>query len=84
MAEGLLKRTNARWAIAVSGIAGPTGGSLEKPVGTIYIAVAEKDGAIDAGKIQAPAERASAIECAVITSLGALWRRLAYQKTTFS
>ena len=38
MVEGVLERTDARAAISVTGIAGPGGGSDEKPVGTIYIA----------------------------------------------
>lgn len=44
MAAGALRVANADIAIAVSGIAGPTGGSEEKPVGTAWIGVALKDG----------------------------------------
>jgi nicotinamide-nucleotide amidase len=39
MAEGVLRLTGSTYAIATSGIAGPGGGSEEKPVGTIWIAV---------------------------------------------
>ena len=43
MAIGAKKNLNANWAIATSGIAGPTGGSKEKPVGLIHFAIAGPD-----------------------------------------
>jgi nicotinamide-nucleotide amidase len=43
MASGALKRSNADVAIAISGIAGPGGGSEKKPVGTVVFARALKD-----------------------------------------
>ena len=43
MAKGVLHSTDSDWAIATSGIAGPTGGTPEKPVGTVWVAVGNKD-----------------------------------------
>lgn len=44
MATGCLKVLRTDYAIAVSGIAGPTGGSQQKPVGTVWIAIASPEG----------------------------------------
>lgn len=43
LAQNVLKKFNSDYAIAVSGIAGPTGATDEKPVGTVWVAVASKN-----------------------------------------
>jgi nicotinamide-nucleotide amidase len=43
MAIGALKHSHAQISVAVSGIAGPSGGNADKPVGTVYFAIAGSD-----------------------------------------
>jgi nicotinamide-nucleotide amidase len=43
MADGALKRSRADVAVAISGVAGPAGGSDQKPVGTVVFARAKRD-----------------------------------------
>ena len=43
-AEGVRERTGATWGLATTGVAGPAGGTDEKPVGTVHVALAGPDG----------------------------------------
>ena len=44
MAEGLLRSSPAHWGIAVTGVAGPGGGTPEKPVGLVWLALIRRGG----------------------------------------
>ena len=46
MAEGVRSATGSEVGLSVTGIAGPTGGSAEKPVGTVYMAVTTPSGTV--------------------------------------
>jgi len=58
MASGALRHSHADFAIAVTGVAGPGGGSAEKPVGTVWIAVASSD-QVDARLFRFDGDRAA-------------------------
>ena len=64
MAEGCLKASGATWALSTTGIAGPDGGSPEKPVGTVFIACAGRgDTAVKALKLRGDRARVRAMTC---------------------
>ena len=41
LAEGIRERTNASFGVGITGIAGPGGGTPEKPVGLVYVAISD-------------------------------------------
>lgn len=68
MAEGILKKSDAHIALSVTGIAGPGGGSPEKPVGIVWFAVAVADG-VEAREAYFSGDRASIRSAAVSYAL---------------
>jgi nicotinamide-nucleotide amidase len=77
MAEGVVARTPARFAIAVTGIAGPDGGTPAKPVGTVWIATCARDDAIaHPTLLQASGDRAEVRAQSVERALALLLARV--------
>ncbi len=77
MAAGALRHSRADWALAVTGIAGPAGGSPEKPVGTVCFAWAGPDGRIDAETRRFAGDRAAVRAQSVAHALRGLLDRAA-------
>lgn len=69
MAQGALQHGHAHIALAVTGIAGPTGGSLDKPVGLVWIAYAQVGGAISASRYLFDGDRARVRGQSVLAAL---------------
>ena len=73
MAEGARRRLKTDLAVSITGIAGPGGGSAEKPVGLVWFGVASKAGTVTEKKIfpgDREAVRTAAIEHALTLLLG--------------
>ncbi len=77
MAAGALKRSGADIAVAVTGVAGPLGGSPEKPVGFVCFGWACRDGAVEAGTAHFAGDRAAVRAASVAAALQGLIERAA-------
>ena len=73
MAVGALAHSDADVAVAVTGIAGPDGGTPEKPVGTVFIAWAHKNGAVKVDKKQFAGNRRQIRAQTVNSALEGMW-----------
>jgi nicotinamide-nucleotide amidase len=83
MAKGCLERTGATYALSATGIAGPDGGSEEKPVGTVFIGVAAHDNhPPTVEKHFLNLDRLSFKQAASILALDLLRRRLVHPQST--
>ena len=76
MADGARQRAGCTYGLATTGIAGPTGGSDEKPVGTVYVALASADSATAVKKFLFPTDRETFKQLAARAALDLLRRRL--------
>lgn len=77
MAEGALRVAGGDFALSVTGVAGPGGGTPEKPVGLVFIGLARKGGGASAKQFRFPGKRAVVREMAVDAALDLLLRELA-------
>ena len=76
MAEGALDRSRASVALAITGIAGPGGGSESKPVGTVCLSVSERGGRRIDRTVQLPGGRPDVRERTTTVTLHLLRRLL--------
>jgi len=75
MATGVRQALRTDWSIAMTGIAGPDGGTPDKPVGTVWIAIAGPDG-VKSAVGHFPGTRQLVIERSALAALNMLRKRL--------
>ena len=69
MAQGAVARAGVDLAVSVTGVAGPGGGTPQKPVGLVYIGVARKDGTARAERRVFPGDRSDIRRAALVEAL---------------
>ena len=75
MAAAVREELEADLGLSVTGIAGPSGGTAEKPVGLVFVALADRSGARP-HRLQLHGDRARIQGWATVASLGLLWKLL--------
>jgi nicotinamide-nucleotide amidase len=81
MAEGARGKAGTDYALATTGIAGPDGGSEEKPVGTVFIGLASKAGLTIVEHHRFPTDRKTFKDLVCLTAFNLLRRRLGGAKS---
>jgi nicotinamide-nucleotide amidase len=76
MAEGALARSRADIAVAVTGVAGPGGGSVEKPVGLVWFGLARRGRGVHSEQVVFPGDRAAIRAATVAHAFGLIRERL--------
>ena len=84
MAQGALQASSADWAVAVTGIAGPAGGTPAKPVGTVWIAWAQRQGPAWARRLQIDGDRQAVRAASVKAALEGLLEGLGQRRQSTS
>ena len=75
MAQGARERLGTDWALATSGVAGPEGGTEEKPIGHVWLGVASAQG-VESKLVQVPGSRRIVIERSARAALDLLRRTM--------
>jgi nicotinamide-nucleotide amidase len=78
MAEGARTRSGATYALSTTGVAGPTGGTEEKPVGTVFIGFASAMGSTEVQKLFYPTDRLTFKQVVTQRALDLLRRKLSF------
>ncbi len=73
MAEGAKQRAGVDMAVSVTGVAGPDGGSPEKPVGTVWFGLAAADGQVFTHHRLFPGDRQAIRAASTLYALQLLW-----------
>jgi nicotinamide-nucleotide amidase len=72
MAEGVRKRLSASLGLGITGIAGPSGGTHKKPVGLVWVAIADTHGCVTR-RLQLSGDREAIQSRSTTAALGFLW-----------
>ncbi|MGH8506860.1 MAG: CinA family protein [Stenotrophobium sp.] len=78
MVKGLLRNSGADWGIAVTGIAGPGGGSPDKPVGTVWLGLMRRGASAETQCLHLDGDRKRIREQTAQIALAELLTRLAH------